>query len=51
MANYHNNNNSSYAHIILASTLAEFLGFENPLPTDDKTFPPQTYYPKVLDCL
>ncbi len=30
MANYHNNNNSSYAHHILANTLAEFLGFENP---------------------
>jgi hypothetical protein len=29
MDNYHNNNNSSYAHLILASTLAEFLGFEN----------------------
>jgi hypothetical protein len=30
MDNYHNNNNSNYAHHILANTLAEFLGFENP---------------------
>ncbi len=30
MDNYHNNNDSSYAHHILANTLAVFLGFENP---------------------